>query len=44
MAWFCNVLGASRNKKYIPTLEKVAKEAPNRKLKKYAVKNLRRLK
>ena len=44
MAWFCNVLGASRNKKYISTLEKVAKEAPNRKLKKYAIKNLRRLK
>ncbi len=44
MAWFCNVLGASRNKKYMPTLEKVAKEAPNRKLKKYAKKNLRRLK
>ena len=44
MSWLCNVIGASRNKKYIPTLEKVGKEAPNRKLKKYAIKNLRRLK
>ncbi|MBW2741942.1 MAG: hypothetical protein JRE64_24555 [Deltaproteobacteria bacterium] len=44
MSWLCNAIGASRNKKYIPTLEKVAKEAPNRKLKKYAIKNLRRLK
>ncbi|MCJ7615461.1 MAG: FlgO family outer membrane protein [Desulfobacterales bacterium] len=44
MAWLCNVLGGSGDKKYILTLEKVAKEAPNRKLKKYAIKNLRRLK
>lgn len=44
MSWFCNVLGASGKQKYISTLEKVAKEAPNRKLKKYAKKNLRRLK
>ncbi|MBA3018494.1 MAG: hypothetical protein KJ550_00845 [Proteobacteria bacterium] len=44
MAWLCNVLGGSGDKKYIQTLEKVAKEAPNRKLKKYAIKNLRRLK
>ena len=44
MSWLCKVIGASGNKKYIPTLEKVGKEAPSRKLKKYARKNLKRLK
>ena len=44
MSCLCNAIGASKNKKYISTLEKVGKETPNRKLKKYALKNLRRLK
>ena len=44
MSWLCKVIGASKNKKYISTLEKVAREARNRKLKKYAIKSLRRLK
>lgn len=44
MSWLCNVIGLSGKNIYIPTLEKVGKEAPNRKLKKYAIKNLRRLK
>ncbi|MDP2862782.1 MAG: CsgG/HfaB family protein [Desulfobacterales bacterium] len=44
MAWLCNALGASGQAKYASTLEKVSKEAPNRKLQKYAHKNLRQLK
>ncbi|MBU1053111.1 MAG: hypothetical protein KKC46_04680 [Proteobacteria bacterium] len=43
MAWLCNALGASGNSKYRSTLETVSNNAPNRKLKKYAKKNLRRL-
>ncbi len=43
MAWLCNVLGASGQSKYISTLETVSNNAPNRKLKKYALKNQRRL-
>ncbi|MDP3286225.1 MAG: CsgG/HfaB family protein [Desulfobacterales bacterium] len=44
MAWLCNALGASGQAKYASTLEKVSQEAPNRKLQKYALKNLRHLK
>lgn len=44
MAWLCNALGASGQAKYASTLEKVSQEAPNRKLQKYALKNLRSLK
>ncbi|RPH50479.1 MAG: hypothetical protein EHM85_10245 [Desulfobacteraceae bacterium] len=44
MALLCNALGASGEAKYASTLEKVSQEASNRKLKKYALKNLRRLK
>jgi len=44
MAWLCNALGASGQAKYASTLEKVSQEAPNRKLKQYAHKNLRHLK
>ncbi|MFH1977401.1 MAG: hypothetical protein ABIJ52_17910 [Pseudomonadota bacterium] len=44
MAWLCNALGASGQAKYASTLEKVSKDAPNRRLKKYALKNLRHLK
>ncbi|MFH2043813.1 MAG: FlgO family outer membrane protein [Pseudomonadota bacterium] len=43
MAWLCNALGASGNSKYRSTLDTVSRNAPNRKLKKYAKKNLRRL-
>jgi TolB-like protein len=43
MAWLCNILGVSRNRTYAATLDKVAAEAPNKKLKKYARKNHARL-
>lgn len=43
MAWLCNALGASGQAKYISTLETVSNSAPNRKLQKYALKNLKRL-
>jgi len=43
MAWFCNVLGRSKQSRYSTTLEKVANSDTNRKLKKYAAKNLRYL-
>ncbi len=43
MSWFCKVLGASRQSRYADTLSKVAESDVNRKLKKYAAKNLRRL-
>ena len=43
MAWFCNVLGRSKQSRYTSTLEKVANSDANRKLKKYASKNLRYL-
>ena len=44
MAWLCNALGASGQAKYAPTLEKVSQEASDKKLRKYAQKNLRNLK
>jgi len=43
MSWFCNVLGRSKQSRYANTLEKVANSDANRKLKKYANKNLRYL-
>jgi uncharacterized caspase-like protein len=43
LSWFCNVLGRSKQSRYAPTLEKVANSSVNRKLKKYAAKNLRYL-
>lgn len=43
MSWFCNVLGRSKQSRYSGTLEKVANSDANRKLKKYASKNLRYL-
>ncbi len=43
MAWFCKVLGASKQSRYASTLSKVADSDANRKLKKYAAKNLRLL-
>jgi hypothetical protein len=44
MSWLCNVLGASRSSRFRGTLQTVANGAPNRKLKKYAHKNLKKLK
>ena len=43
MAWFCKVLGASKQLRYAATLSKVADSDANRKLKKYAAKSLRKL-
>ncbi len=43
MAWLCNVLGRSGQKKYLSTLEEVALGGATRKLKKYAEKNKRLL-
>lgn len=43
MAWLCNALGASGQARYASTLEKVSQNTPNRKLQKYALKNLRHL-
>ena len=44
MSWLCKALGASGNKRYEATLNKVAKEGSSRKLKKYANKSLSTLK
>ena len=44
MSWLCNVLGASGRGQYRGTLQTVASGAPNSKLKKYALKNLNKLK
>lgn len=44
LAWLCNVLGASQNSKYKSTLETVAGAKVHRKLRKYARKNLHKLK
>ena len=44
MSWLCNVLGASGKGQYRATLQTVANGAPNSKLKKYALKNLKKLK
>lgn len=43
MAWLCNILGASGDRRYATTLETVGRQSTNRKIKKYALKNLRRL-
>jgi pimeloyl-ACP methyl ester carboxylesterase len=43
MAWMCNLLGASGTARYRSTLEKVAQECPNRKIQRYAHRNLRKL-
>ena len=44
MSWLCNVLGASKKRQYRSTLQTVADGTGNRKLKKYACKNLAALK
>jgi hypothetical protein len=43
MSWLCNVLGASGKSRYRQTLQTVADGAPNSKLKKYALKNIKNL-
>lgn len=43
MAWLCNILGASGEHHYADTLKKVSRESKNRKIKKFAAKNLHRL-
>ncbi|OEU60463.1 MAG: hypothetical protein BA870_10345 [Desulfuromonadales bacterium C00003094] len=43
MAWLCNLLGASRDQKFYSTLHEVANKCRNRKLKKYAQSNARKL-
>ncbi len=43
MAWLCNILGESGNKSYKSTLDIVSSKSPNKKLKKYAMKNYRKL-
>lgn len=43
MAWFCNILGKTGKSKYLKTLDKVANSSTNRKIRKYAKKNLRKL-
>jgi len=40
MSWLCKALGASGNGKYRATLQRVARTAPHRKLKKYAQQSL----
>jgi hypothetical protein len=44
MAWMCQLLGASRQAHYRSTLEMVALETGNVKLKRYAERNVHRLK
>lgn len=44
MAWLCKVLGASGQRRYSGTLQKVVAETSNRKLKKYAERSLGYLK
>lgn len=44
MAWLCNILGASGDRRYAKTLETVSRQSTSRKIKKYAEKNLRQLK
>ena len=43
MAWMCNLLGMSGESGYRSLLDKVARETPNRKIRNYASKSMRRL-
>lgn len=43
MAWMCNILGSTGNRKYKQTLNTVANSNASRKLKKYALKNMRHI-
>lgn len=44
MSWMCTLLGASGQARYRPTLEKVARETPDIKIKRNAQRNLKKLK
>ncbi len=44
MAWLCNILGATKDSRYRATLKKVSSLRTNRKLQRYAAKNLKRVK
>ena len=43
MAWMCNLLGMSGEASYRSLLDKVVRETPNRKIRNYASKSMRRL-
>ena len=43
MAWMCNILGASGDKRYQATLKKLSRESKNRKVRKFAASNYRKL-
>ena len=43
MAWMCNLLGVSGQAAYRSLLDMVAQETPNRKIRKHALKGMRRL-
>ena len=43
MAWMCNLLGMSGQTKYRTLLDEVVRETPNRKIRKHALKSMRRL-
>ncbi len=43
MAWLCKVLGASKDIKYKELLTIVSKKSPSKKIRKYAIKNIRLL-
>ena len=43
MAWMCNLLGMSGETSYRSLLDKVVRETPNRKIRNYASKSMRRL-
>jgi hypothetical protein len=43
MAWLCNILGASGDRRYQETLRKLSRESKNRKVRKFAGSNYRKL-
>lgn len=43
MAYLCNILGVSGQRRFIPLLSKIANDAASRKIRSYAKKNLARL-
>ncbi len=43
MAWLCNILGTSGDKRYQATLKKLSRESKNRKVRKFAGSNYRKL-
>ena len=43
MAWFCNVLGASNDQRYVQLLKRISKESNSEKIRKFAKKNYKKL-